>query len=125
MFVLKPESGVPLYRQLVDQVRGRIESGALRVGDTLPSVRSLALDHAINPMTISKAYALLEAEGWLERHPGKPMTVADPRRQANRNKREAALESRLRELVSIARRLGLEADAVASLVHEHWENNHD
>jgi GntR family transcriptional regulator len=53
-----------------------IASGQLKVGAELPSIRDLAVRHAVNPMTISKAYSLLEAEGLLARHRGKPMTVA-------------------------------------------------
>ena len=55
-----------------------VASGQLAPGTELPSVRELALKHAINPMTVSKVYSLLETEGVLERNRGKPMTVAQP-----------------------------------------------
>ena len=80
MFILKPHSGVPIYRQLLDQIRRMAASGQLPPGTELPSIRDLALKHAINPMTVSKVYALLEAEGVLERNRGKPMTIAKPAR---------------------------------------------
>ncbi|HEY9181810.1 MAG TPA: GntR family transcriptional regulator, partial [Gammaproteobacteria bacterium] len=73
MFVLSPQSGIPIYRQLVTQVTRLIAGGQLAAGAELPSVRELAELHAVNPMTISKAYALLESEGLLERQRGKPM----------------------------------------------------
>ena len=76
LFILKPHSGVPIYRQLLDQIRRMAASGQLPPGTELPSIRDLALQHAINPMTVSKVYTLLEAEGVLERNRGKPMTVA-------------------------------------------------
>lgn len=76
MFILNPQSGVPIYRQLVEQVRRMAASGQLKPGDELPSVRDLALEHAVNPMTISKAYGILEGEGVLTRQRGKPMQVA-------------------------------------------------
>jgi GntR family transcriptional regulator len=76
MFILNPQSGTPIYRQLVDQVRRLIAGGQLKPNDELPSVRELALEHAVNVMTISKAYSLLEAEGLLVRQRGKPMQVA-------------------------------------------------
>ena len=63
MFVLNPQSGQPIYRQLVEQITRLIVGGQLVPGAMLPSVREVALEHAVNPMTISKAYALLEAEG--------------------------------------------------------------
>ena len=80
MFSLHPGSGIPIYRQLVEQVRRLIAGGELPPGAELPSVRDLAVQYAVNPMTISKAYALLETEGLLERNRGKPMTVAAGRR---------------------------------------------
>ena len=76
MFILNPQSGTPIYRQLAEQVRRMVASGQLAAGAELPSVRELALQHAVNPMTISKAYSLLEVEGVLERQRGKPMTIA-------------------------------------------------
>ena len=125
MFILTPQSGTPIYRQIVQQVRRLIESGKLESGRTLPSVRALALEHAINPMTISKAYAILEAEGWLTRNPGKPMTVADARARPQREERRAALDSQVRELVLAARQLGLDPEDLSTLVGEHWEDSDD
>jgi GntR family transcriptional regulator len=75
MFQLNPNTGVPIYRQLIEQVQRMIVGGQLKPGDELPSVRDLAIEHAVNPMTISKAYSLLEADGLLIRQRGKPMQV--------------------------------------------------
>ena len=80
MFILNPQSGVPIYRQILEQVRRMVASGQLPPGTALPSVRDLALRHTINPMTISRAYSILETEGLLERHRGRPMTVASQAR---------------------------------------------
>lgn len=63
-------SGVPVYRQVVDQVRGGIASGMLAAGDQLPTVRQLAVDLAINPNTVIRAYRELELGGLLETHQG-------------------------------------------------------
>lgn len=125
MFVLNPQSGTPIYRQLVEQVRRLVASGQLEPGEPLPSVRALALEHAVNPMTISKAYALLEAEGWLERNRGKPMTVAAFRARSRRADRLAGLEGQARELVVAARQLELERADVTALLDRLWEENHD
>jgi GntR family transcriptional regulator len=73
---IAPHSPVPLYRQIVDQVRRLAAGGKLQTGAELPSVRAIAAEHAINPMTVSKAYSLLEAEGVLERRRGLGMVVA-------------------------------------------------
>ena len=63
-------SGVPVYRQIIDQVRGGIAGGTLAAGDQLPTVRQLAVDLAINPNTVLKAYRELELGGALETHQG-------------------------------------------------------
>jgi GntR family transcriptional regulator len=126
MFSLHPESGVPIYRQLVDQVRRLIAGGQLPVGSELPSVRELALQHAVNPMTVSKAYSLLEAEGLLERNRGRPMTVAAGRKsQAPLSLRVKQLEPQVEHLVSAARQLELSARDVTALLQRKWGPDHD
>ena len=69
-FQLDLQSGVPVYRQIIDQVRGGIASAALCVGDQLPTVRQLAVDLSINPNTVVRAYRELELGGLLETHQG-------------------------------------------------------
>ena len=122
MFILKPHSGVPIYRQLLDQIRRMAASGQLPPGTELPSIRELALQHAINPMTVSKVYTLLEAEGVLERNRGKPMTVAKPARaQSPVARRLEQLEPHVEQVALAARQLELtEKDAVKAL-HDAWE----
>jgi GntR family transcriptional regulator len=69
-FRLDLQSGVPVYRQIIDQVRGAVASSALGAGDQLPTVRQLAVDLAINPNTVVRAYRELELTGLLETHQG-------------------------------------------------------
>lgn len=69
-FRLDLTTGVPAYRQIIDQVRGALASGALSTGDQLPTVRQLAVDLALNPNTIVRAYKELELGGLLETHQG-------------------------------------------------------
>ena len=124
MFILNPQSGVPLYRQLLDQVRRMASSGQLPPGTALPSIRDLALLHAINPMTISKAYSLLEAEGLLERHRGKPMTVANQsaaRPQLARRLQQ--VEPLLAQVVLAARQLQITEPELAKALHKKWEES--
>jgi GntR family transcriptional regulator len=92
MFILDPHSSVPIYQQLIDQVRRLVASGLLGPGTELPSVREMAQEHTVHPMTISKAYSLLEAEGTLERRRGKPMTVATLRRN------QSSIAARLKQI---------------------------
>ena len=77
LIVVDPSSGVPVFRQIMDQVRFHIASGLLKAGDELPATRALSAELGVNPMTISKAYNLLERDGALERRPGKPLVVRE------------------------------------------------
>ena len=124
MFILKPHSGVPLYRQLYDQVRRLVASGQLAPGTELPSIRELAVTHAINPMTVSKVYARLELDGVLERNRGKPMTVAAQRRpQVPLSARVETLEPALEALVLAAQQLELRAGDVVQALRKKWEES--
>lgn len=124
MFVLNPHSGVPLYRQLYEQIRRLVASGQLTPGTELPSIRELAVRHAINPMTVSKVYARLESEGVLERNRGKPMTVAAQRRpQVPLSARLEALDSSLEALVLAAQQLELGAGDVIQALRKKWEKS--
>ena len=76
-FHLDLKSGVPVYRQIVDQVRGAIAAGSLSDGDQLPTVRQLAVDLAINPNTVVRAYRELEYGGLLETHQGTGTFISD------------------------------------------------
>jgi DNA-binding transcriptional regulator YhcF (GntR family) len=69
-FRLDLRSGVPVYRQIIDQVRAGVASGTLTAGDQLPTVRQLAVDLAINPNTVLRAYHELELGGLLETQQG-------------------------------------------------------
>lgn len=90
-FTIDLHSGVPVYRQLIDQVRGGIASGALRAGDQLPTVRQLAVDLAINPNTVMRAYRELELGGSLETHQGTGTFIANRRMEGKSAERERQL----------------------------------
>ena len=70
LFRPNPASGVPIYLQLMEQVKHSIETGALRPGDQLPGIRPLAEELVINPNTVAKAYRELEHEGIIELRQG-------------------------------------------------------
>lgn len=103
---IHPSSSTPIFRQIIDQVKRFIASGQLRSGDTLPSVRAVALHHAINPMTVSKAYNLLEIEGVLVRLRGVGMVVAE-RRNAAKDKTNLAMPAML-NAAKAAHQLGMD-----------------
>ena len=91
LFSIATGSSEPIYRQLVDQARRLIAGGQLAPGDPMPSVRELAQALAVNPMTVSKAYAMLELEGLLARRRGMGMTVAEARAEAHSETERANL----------------------------------
>jgi GntR family transcriptional regulator len=94
-------SGQPIYRQVIDQIRRQVMAGQLREGEALPSVRDLAAQLRVNPMTISKAYSLLEMEGLLERRRGIGLFVAALRKdQASRTKAELLEETLTKAIVT-------------------------
>ena len=119
LFSIVPGSTEPIYRQLVEQVRRLVAGGQLAPGDALPSVREVALQLAVNPMTVSKAYGLLELESLLERRRGVGMLVADrPRKRSGEgdiNARLALLRPTLERAAREARELELDPDTVLSL----------
>lgn len=100
---LDKHSGVPVYRQIVDQIRFQAASGRLPAGSELPSTRALSAELGLNPMTVSKAYSLLEQEGVAERRPGLSLIV---RAQAPANQSEAREEQLLVALRTAALRAG-------------------
>jgi GntR family transcriptional regulator len=107
-FQVAPSASEPIYRQIVEQVRRQVASGQLQPGDELPSVRAVAQEHAINPMTVSKAYSLLESEGLLERRRGMGMVVAAQRAPGDLRHRLSLLEPVLRSAAQQVVELGLE-----------------
>jgi GntR family transcriptional regulator len=119
IFTLQPASGVPIYRQLIDQVRRLVASGHLEPGAELPSVREVATEYTVNPTTISKAYGLLELEGLVQRNRGKPMTIAPLRRnQQALAQRLRQIEAQVDSLVLAARQLDLQAADLTSLIEQ-------
>lgn len=113
LLTIQPNAPEPIYRQIVEQLRRLIASGQLAPGDLLPSVREVAGFHAINPMTVSRAYGLAETEGLLERLRGKGMAVAATRRASrSESQRLALLEPQMLELARHVRELELPPEPV-------------
>jgi len=125
-FRVNPSSGVPIYRQLMDQTLALVASGRLTEGDMLPSVRELAATLVVNPMTVSKAYSLLQRDGVLERVAGMGMRIRKPGNAMPRQERLDALSPLLRQVASQAWQLGLTKEDVLkqlqTLLETHYEN---
>src|SRR5919204_3531084 len=93
-FKLVPRSGVPIYRQIQDQIRYGVASGLLTAGEQLPTVRALAVELSVNPNTVIKAYSELEREGVLTTEQGSGTFVAaQPSITLSQENRQAKLES--------------------------------
>jgi GntR family transcriptional regulator len=110
-FALDLHSGVPVYRQLIDQVRTGMAAGSLAAGDQLPTVRQLAVDLAINPNTVMRAYRELELTGLLETHQGTGTFIAD-------KKIERKSAERDRQLGQIASEFAARAGAAGFTVED-------
>ena len=111
-------SGVPIYRQVVDQVRHQIMAGQLREGDQLTTVRDLSLELKVNPMTISKAYSLLEAEALVARRRGIGLFVAGLPQDRKRRARAELLERVVGRAVAAAVQFGVPEEQVQAMVSD-------
>lgn len=118
LIVLDLHSGVPTYRQIVEQVRLQIASGRLAAGEALPSTRQLAQQLGINPMTVSKAYGLLESEGALEHRPGLALTVRARSSAAQEAAREAELKAAFEPAALTAKQLGVSTTKAVQLFRQ-------
>jgi GntR family transcriptional regulator len=115
LFSIATGSSEPIYRQLVEQVRRMAAAGQLKPGDGMPSVREIAQALALNPMTVSKAYGLLEMEGVLSRRRGLGMVVADSAVPSRPADRAELLRPVLERAALEARQLELDPDTVLTL----------
>lgn len=116
--LLDRHSGVPVYRQIVDQVRFQVAAGTLVVGAELPSTRQIAADHGVNPMTVSKAYSELERIGVIERRPGKPSVVAARTPGAREADERQELERALEPAASAIRQLGVDPEVAIRVLRQ-------
>ena|SRR5579872_2175546 len=115
-FQIHPSSGVPIYRQIIDQVLALVASGRLKPGDLLPSVRQMAVDLEVNMMTVSKAYARLEVEGLLERDRGTGMRVREQATTARVADRQKELRGVAEHVVTRGLQLDLTDEQILTVV---------
>lgn len=116
-FTLDPKSGVPIYRQIQDQIRYGIASGLLQAGEQLPTVRALAVELSVNPNTVIKAYSELEREGILTTEQGSGTFVApQPPVALTETQRRAKLESLCSEFLAQAARYGFSPGEVTAAI---------
>lgn len=117
-FKLDLRSGVPVYRQLIDQVRAGMASGALTSGDQLPTVRQLAVDLAINPNTVLRAYRELELEGFLETQQGMGTFISQKKPRGDEVERARQLNQLVGEFLARAGQAGFTAEELLKGLRE-------
>jgi GntR family transcriptional regulator len=115
-FHVSTSSRLPIYQQLVQQIREAIARGELQPEQVLPSVRQLAGDLIINPNTVARAYRELERDGLLVSRPGRGIFVAQPRNDLTKAARERRLTEQLDLWLTEAVHLGFSAQQVLQLV---------
>jgi len=118
-FRLDSHSGVPVYRQIIDQVQGGMASGSLAAGDQLPTVRQVAVDLAINLNTVLRAYRELEIRGVLETQQGTGTFISRRKAKPDSAERERKLEQLVGEFVSRAGAQGYSVRELIKLLQEH------
>jgi GntR family transcriptional regulator len=111
-FLIDTKSGVPFYRQIIEQVKYAVSREELEPGDRLPTVRQLAVDLSINPNTVIRAYRQLEIEGILETQQGSGTFVGKRRPEIDRIERQRMLDQILTELLARASAYGFTMDEV-------------
>ena len=105
--------GLPIYRQIVDQIQFRIFSGQLVAGDELPTIRGLAETLTVNPNPVARAYRELESDGLIEKRRTTGTFVADLTENRTVAQRQALLAPMIEKLIIQSRQLGFEVDQVA------------
>ena len=116
MFAIRLNSGVPIYRQVFDEVVKQIDRGQIQSGELLPSVRQLANELGVNPMTVSKAYSLLEADSIVERKRGVRMVVIKKAESPSE-----CLKPTILQLVADAKQLGISNTQLNKMIKSHWK----
>ena len=118
-----PHSGVPIYRQLMDQLKAQVAGGRLAAGEFLPSVRQVAEELQVNPMTVSKAYSLLERDGVVELVRGQGMRVKET--ATNGKVRRDAILPLLKQVAATAKQLSLKPEQVVAQLKPLLEDPND
>jgi len=122
-FRLDLASGVPVYRQLIEQVRAAIALGTLRPGQQLPTVRQTAVDLTINPNTVVRAYRELEIRGVIETHQGTGTFVSTQTIAPDEVERERQLNQIVGEFIARAGAAGFRVEDVLARLREMTERS--
>jgi GntR family transcriptional regulator len=119
---VNPSSGVPIYLQIETQVKNAVAAGALRQGDTLPSVRKLAAQLRINPNTVARSYQNLERDGVIRTVAGGGTYVADGVPGLLKSEKVRRLRPHARQVAVEGAQLRLSHDEILKIVEEELES---
>ncbi|MHC4599291.1 MAG: GntR family transcriptional regulator [Planctomycetota bacterium] len=117
---IDPDSPLPVYAQIEEQMTRLIASGIFPPGVKIPSVRALGTTLRVNPLTVSKAYGRLADRGLVKTERGKGVFVTEGKPAASRKEREKALTADVDRLVTQARQLGFSQEECQKLVRKRW-----
>jgi len=115
-FLIDPSGGVPIYEQVVRQIKFAVAGRVVKPGELVPSVREVARQLAVNPNTVARAYRQLQADGVLEPVRGMGLQVAGTAPDICRRERLELIRRRLREVLTEARQSRLRDDEIRELV---------
>ena len=115
---ISTKDGVPIYLQIVNQVKYMVASGRLAPGDKLPPVRKLAEDLLVNPNTVARAYRDLETLGLLKTRQGSGVTISEAGSPLAQDKKIKILTERIDQLLAEARQMDIGIEQVLHLLHE-------
>jgi GntR family transcriptional regulator len=113
-FKLAPKSGIPFYKQVIDQIRYGVAAGKLMIGEQLPTVRALAVELKVNLNTVSKAYRELEIQNILETQQGTGTFIGNIEMEISEEEREKKMAGICSEFLSIASSYGFSIDDIIS-----------
>jgi GntR family transcriptional regulator len=122
-FSIDPKSGVPFYRQIIEQVKFAIARGDLGPGERLPTMRQLAVDLSINPNTVIRAYREMEIEGVVDTHQGSGTFVSRQKPEIDALERRRMLDQILTELLARASDYGFTLDEVLNGLRQRKEES--
>jgi len=122
---LDPRSPVPLYEQIIEGVALAIAAGELKPGDTLPSVRNLAVELRLNPNTTARALRALDRHDLARPVRGVGTVVAEDAADAAKELARRALGRELGAAVTVARQMGMELEDLSAALEKAWRENHD
>ncbi len=117
-FFINASSGVPIYRQIVQQIENGVAGGLLSPGDQLPTVREVALDLTINPNTVARAYRELESSGIIESIQGRGTYISGTVPHLSGKVREKMIKDKLEEIMREAYQLNINPSKVEELLRE-------